>query len=427
MSEGNGLVRYKDQYAKISTDLARAKEKVNLLEAKIELLAISRLNSKEMRIFERQDGSGNIYEVKGVILNASEIKFLMDRHDGDIYSDIFSASVALASKLFIINDSTTRQFKLTPMYEEVDYSNGTLTVLFKPNMEKYILDVAKGFTLLNLGICFSFKKSGALMLYRNLKSFVYKLPDIDPELEQDELPYLEQYYSLAELRILLGFVDIEQAALAEEARKKNPNFEKMNAAEFKPKYKMWSELNRKVLEPGIEEINAKSDIYIKHMESDKSGVGGKVVGVTFQLQRNKAYEMGNMDVSDATKAYVPIAEELSEDDKADFYEEVMEVVPYKIKLRDAMALADDAVFDMERIIKAVEVAKSYNGDMENPVGFLRDAIRGNWSVSEKVKGCKRSDSKGNNKFNEFPQNTYDYEALEKALEIKSSKINYKME
>lgn len=394
----NELMDYRSQYADISNELARAREKVTLMESKIELLAISRLNSSDLKTLEKEDVNGKKYSCHYVEINTSEIRALMGgRKDGHVYEETFKAAVALARKLYIIEDRESRQFNVKTVFEECPYSNGTLRVVFKPEMEKHFLNISEGYTHLNLGICFGFKYEGSLLLYRNLKSIAYTLPPINYNLDQEELPSIPMHYSLTDLRMHLGFVDIEQTKLAEEARKARPNWEKMAAAEKSPKYSRFSDLERRILTPGIEEINNTSDIYVT-MDKETGGRGGKIIGVTFHVRRNKNYETsGAIEVSAKVKSV------LSEEQKDDFIDELREIIDLKTK--ELKAIAEAAEYDLDRVKKAVKVAES-TPKIDNYMGFLLKAIKEDWDMPK---------SKQKNAFNEYKQNVYDYEELESRL------------
>ena len=396
-------LKYSDQYVTLSNELARAREKVNLLESKIELLAISRLKG-DVHVMERTDGYGNPYAVKCITLHAKEIQDLMGRKDWDSYSDIYSACNALKHKIVIVESKEDNQFIMRSLYDDIIYDRGKLTIGFNPTMEKYFYNLSENFTKLSLSICFSFKHTGALQLYKIFRSEMYKLPPLNKKLPQEEQPSLELYFSLTDLRMHLGLVDIQQAELKKELEKnrKNPNFEKIASAEKAPKYVRFTDLERRIIKPGIKDLNEMSDIYVSNIEKRTSGKGGKISGVTFTVQWNTSY------CNEKSAERIPAATEkkvLSESEKLAFYDDILEIVPIKIKIADAQALAEDAGFDLDKIKKAVDELNRASGNIDNVVGWLRSAIRGSWS---KV-------SKKNNAFNDFKQNTYDYDELEQRL------------
>ena len=396
-AKSTALTPYKDQYVSFSNEIARAKEKSSLLEARIELLAIYYLR-KDFKIRVKTDSAGNHYNVKYVDISAKEIKNLMGRKDSDAYTDIKNAALALSSKIYVWESSETQQFSMDHIYDKVVYEGGVLSVGFNPDMEKHFLELSDRFTTLSLEIAFSLKKTGALQLYKLLKSEAYRLPAYKSGEKQEELPCIELAYSLPELRMNLGFVDLDQPKLKREASKKNPDFAKMDRAERSPKYRRFSDFEARILGPGIEELNSISDIYIAEVRKEASGRGGKITGVTFVLQWNAGYSRGVTVES----GKMPTTEK----EINSFCDTVMDLVPVKIKINDAKAIAEAANYDIDSVRRAVDALNANTSDVNNVVGWLVKAIKEGWTPVKKA---------AKNSFNNFKQNNYDYDEIEKNL------------
>lgn len=399
---------YKNEFITIDNSIVRAREKTNLLESKIEILAIHHLD-KNSRVREKQDNYGNTYQVNYVVLSAKEIQRLMGRDDGDTYIDIRHAAFALKEKYLIVENRETRQFVLRSMYGDVAYDNGSLYVEFNPDVQDLFLDMKEKFTKLSLPIMFSFRKNGGFQLYKVLKSYAFSpnLPKIDMSLSQEELPVYRVSYDLTDLRMVLGYVDINQDKLKEEAQKKNPNFEKMAKEEKKPQYKRWSDFNTRVIEPGIKEINQISDIYISDIVKNTSGRGGKVSSIDFYIQHNKAYyEAQSSENEPAVKEKKDVIKELTEEEKADFYDEILDIIEEKIKVKDAMTLAEVANFDIDKIKTAYAIMQEYskNHTVERVVGFLISAIEKQFEMPVKKKMS-----------HDFNERDYDFDKLMEEL------------
>jgi len=356
---------YSSQFITMSNSLLRAREKTNLLESKIEVLAIHYMD-KDIKVKDKTDANGKEYSINYVEIPASRIKKLMGRDDGNTYSEIKKAAIALKQKLYIIEDTANRQFVLKSMYGDVAYDNGRLLIEFNPEMEPLFLNLKQNFTKLSLPIMFSFRKNGGFQLYKLLKSYAFSpnLPEIDMSLSQEELPSFMLTYSLTELRMLLGYVDISQPGLKKEAEKKHPDFEKMSKEEHKPTYKRWNDFTRNVLDPGIEEINEISDIYIKEIKKDTRGRGGRIVGVCVYIQHNRAYYERKKQENKETVSS-PFTEEQIED--------VMELAHglFDLKLREYRDVVLKAECDFERI-KAVYELYTETGSQGELYPFLMD-------------------------------------------------------
>ncbi len=395
MNKKNEIVvqEYTNQYVNISNTLIRARERTSVLESKIEVLAIHHMD-KHVKLHDKKDTQGNSYVIKYVELNAAEIKKLMGKDYGEIYTDIYRAAMALKEKLYIYEDREEKAFVMKSMYENVSYKNGTLTIEFNPEMEEYYTNLKENYTKLSLPIFFSFRKNGGLQLYKLLKSFAYNLPQIDLELAQNELPKYEVYFDLVELRMILGYIDISQEKLKREGRKRKPNFDKMAEEEINPQYKRWSDFNVRVITPGIKEVNDISDIYIIDMKKKLAGKGGKVTGLTFFIQHNKYYyeNKNNRDKKTRNeKGRLTKHNEIAKgqtntyaDDKIyDFVDEVRDVINCKLRTRDYLAIAEAANYDIEKIKQANSVMESYSSKINNVAGFLIAAIQKGFSVTSK--------------------------------------------
>lgn len=372
---------YGGQQVAISNSWLRAKEKTNLLESKIEVLAIHRMNSG-MRQREKQDAGGHPYTVDYVILTAKEIKGLMDRTDGDIYADIRQAALAMKQKVLIIEDRKNRQFVMKNVYGDIAYDDGRLYVEFDPSMEGYFMDLKDNFTKLSLPILFSFSRNGAFQMYKLLKSYAYppNLPPIDLSKSQEELPSFHVSYGLAELRMLLGYVDLDQAKVKEEGAKKHPDWDRMVEEEKRPKYKRWSDFKARVITPGVNEINEFSDIYISDVRKELSGRGGRTTGVTFFIQHNRNwYEKMRTPEGKRT---LKRAEEalLSGVDEDDFADEMRGIIKEPLKTKDLKAIAKKAGYDMKRIRDAYDAASMSPNDIQNVAAFMMKAVEEGWSV-----------------------------------------------
>ena len=396
---------YKEKQVALSNALIQAKEKTSLLESKIELLAIYKLKD-DCKTIEKQDVNGNRYDVHAVTLNTSEIKRLADRRGGGIYTQIAEAAVELKRKLFIFSEPEKDQFKMDNLYGEVTYDKGKLTVEFNPETEYLFTELKNNFTKLNLGICFAFKSNGGFQLYKLLRTYMYTLPEVELELLQEDQQYISKEYNIAELRLQLGYVDIEQPDIKKEGMKAHPDSEKMVDLEKKPKYKRWNDFYNRVIAPGIEEINEISDIYISKLEPQR-GAHGKIESVIFRCQNNKSYYKGK----EKTKAKVKEKKKLTEEQIDDFIDELRLLCKdVEFRTRDLKTIAEEAGYDKSVIEKAYTVMTDSYGNIDNAVGFMLKAIKEGYEEPISFQNKKRA-----NDFNSFEQRKYDYTELEKAV------------
>ena len=365
---------------KISNTIIRSKKETNLLEAKIEVLALKKLDTEPVTI-EKQDSYGNPYLVDSVDINVQEIRMLTGRSGGSVYNDIKSVSLALAQKLNFAEDPEQKQYVIIPMYSKVTYKDGVLHIEYSNEASPYLKNVKTNYTNLSLPIMFSFETSGGFQLYKNLRTYTYLLKNIDMRLTQEEQPEVTKSYKTDELRVILGYIDLEQSdEIKKEAKKPHPDWSSIEKLNKKPMYKRWNDFRTRVIEPGIEEINTLSDIYITP-EYIRTGKGAKVTEIIFHIQMNrKFYEAGYSDQDGISV--------VSTGENADVIKEIMptdtKILAKVIKMMNkqginavqAELLINEANGDLELIKKAYEMSKKQS-HIENFIGWMRSAIKRN--------------------------------------------------
>ena len=403
--------RYKGQLITVSNSMIRARETTTLLESKIEALAIY-YSSKEAKQRTKKDANGKDYNVNYVVIPMKEISYLMSREDdkgkragGKTYNEVKTAAISMKQKVFVVEDREANQFIAKSMYGDIAYNDGKLYIEFEPTMEKYFLNLKQNFSKLKLPILFSYKRNGGFQLYKLLKSYAYSpnLENIDMSLSQEELPTFSLSFDLTALRSEMGYVDLNQPAIKEEITlKSNPDWEKIEKLEKNPKYKRWSDFKARVIDPGVEEINEISDIYIKEVIKGRAGKGARVQTVTFVIQHNKGYYLSHPEA----QPLKGIAAQPKADQVDDFIDKLEDVIEEKIKLKDLKAIAEAADYDMDKIKRVYGLAQK-SGNIADIVGWLIAGIKNDYSepISKKKK----------NEFGSFEQRKYDYDELEKVV------------
>ncbi len=213
---------------------------------------------------------------------------------------------------------------------------------------------------------------------------MYKLPPIDMSLDQKDFPIeAVQYPSLAEFRLLMGYVDLDQPNIRAESLKRNPDNDKITEMEKKPKFKRWSDFFTKVVEPGRMEVNKISDIYIPEIKPIK-GAHGKVVGIIVYLQRNKAF----YEKDKKTKLPDKNIATMSESEKDDIIDMLTDLIPEVQKIKEARRIAEAAGYNSDKIKKAVAVLKGQKGAV-NITPFMIKAIKEEWEPSSIYEGQKK--------------------------------------
>ncbi len=393
---------YSNKSIALSNALAQAKEKTSLLESKIEFLAIYKMEGEKF-IVDKVDSKGKPYQVNAVSMSTREIRDLMNRKGGSIYEELERAAIELKQKLYIYRDPGHSQFTMKNLYGDVEYKDGRFTVEFNPDTEYLFSELKSNFVKMKLEICFKFKTNGGFQLYKILKSKIYDLPDVDPELPQEEQKVKVITTSLSELRLQLGYVDLNLPEIRKEGAKKNPDVEKMNNMEKKPKYRRWTDFYKRVIEPGVKEINKISDIHIASVEK-ACGAHGKVEDIVIKVQKNVSYVDGKTEPVQKAPKVEPV---ITDDEIMDILVDIR--VLMGIPTAEAKTIAEKAGYDLGLIKEKWDL---------RPAKFSKGATA--WMIDAIDKDYKKgtTDSKKpekKSKFHNFKEREYDYDELEKTV------------
>lgn len=365
-----------------SNILVGAKFKSPLLENKLMAVALSHIPDAKV------DKEGSLI----VEMRSTELKKRLKLTGGSFYKRLDSTAKAMTGRTIGISDPENNYFRYVAVITQAEYSNGLLTVEFNKHMRQYLTDIKSNFTRLSLETMLMFESVYSFRLYEVLKSRAYTLkgaPKVD-------VHHLE--FNLSELKLELGIVN----ANLDKVKKilddsPAPDFDKAVAASPEKLLKDWTDFRRYCLDVAVNEINS-----IKETEMNvsydpvRSGRGGKVVGIIFHVEvrdRNKAEE------NVLTENEIIEKTELSEDEKADFYDLIIDLIEEKIKVKDAKAIADAANYNMNVIMDKYGLSKK--NDIDNIVGWMIDAIKNDYkaSPSKKSSNKTKASSKSGRKYN----------------------------
>ena len=177
MAEINAeLETAENQDVLVNNMLIRAKKRSNLLESKIEVLAIKKLQSEPLTMTET-DPQGVEYTYDKVVLTSAELKILMGRSSGSFYEDIRTAADRMMQRYIVMEEPKAHQFVFRHYYHEVRYSNGKFSIAFENGMQPYLKNLSANYTKLSMPILWSFSTNGAFQLYLHLRSYIYKITE----------------------------------------------------------------------------------------------------------------------------------------------------------------------------------------------------------------------------------------------------------
>lgn len=377
----------RDLYPK-SNYLIGAKYKSTLLENKLTAISFFKISQDDYSV-----NNGDIV----VTIHAQELrKLLPESNGGSFYSSLSETAQLMTGRTIGFTDPEKKRFDYISIITRATYEDGKLSVVFNKAFNNFLAGVKDNYTLLNCSLMMAFKSIYSFRLYELLKSkaFVPKgeagkgIPDI-----------FEISYNLAELKFLLGNVNANLDKVQRLLRGSGiPDYEKAIEAAPEKNFNNWYDFRRRVLEVAAKEINDKSDITVE-FKPLKSGRGAKVQSVIFYV----SYKQNNNQHKEEK-----ILTEEEKDEIIDYLYEKAAELNINIRMKEARLIAEEAGYDDKKIEKAFA---AINGKVDNVVGFLRMAIREDYQIPTSISAKKQT----KNSFNNFQQNEYDFEQLEKEL------------
>lgn len=364
-----------------SNILVSAKYRSSLLENRLLAVSLAQIPKSI------EDSSGDIV----VRIPGSELKKLFNLKDyGNLYSRLDETASKMTGRSIGYSNPDLQEFEYMSVVTYAKFKDNIFECHFNNEMRKFLKNIESNFTSFNLKIMLNWKSIYTFRLYEVLKSRCY-VPKGKPKTNNFEITY-----NLNELKLELGVVNAELAEVRSilNSSRKAPDYDK--AVEKSPERVLdnWQDFKKRCLDVAVNEINSKENVNM-HVEYDtqKQGRGGRIYGIIFKIHLNSVAEEDSNDII-----------ELSENEKADFYDLVMETIEERLKLRDIISISESANYNLEIIKEKYEISKHQN--IDNLVGWLIKAIKDDYS--QPIKSNKIIDV-------DFEQREYNFDELKKEI------------
>lgn len=335
--------------------LISAKYKSSLLANKIIAIALADLK-------EAVDSNDGVLVSD---IKAADLRKMLGikEEDKNFYAKIKKVSNELTGKNIGITDPEEHSFTYLAVITRATYKKGILTVEWNRHLSKYLKEIKRNFTKLNLGVMLSFDNVYTFRLYEILKSNCYKGSPYEVKAGSYEISY-----DLPELRFLLGIANAELDSVKRVlVDTSHPDYEKAFEKSPEKIHLDWRDFRRKVLDPAINGIQI-SDLEVSY-KTERFGLGGKIGKVVFYINdKNILPAISNPILQTNSKTV----------DVDDFIDTMLDIMPFRLRTKDLKKIASEAEYDIYKIKKAVDIAKKNQDSIENMTGFLIAAIKNNW-------------------------------------------------
>ena len=299
-----------------------------IIEAKYRLsVGEQRLVKLLISMIEKDDEDFKVYKV-----SVADFSRLLDVSDKDIYRKVKNSSKKLISNVltFIGEDDRELQVAWLSSAEYIP-NEGVVELEFSPKLKPFLLQLKKHFTAYELGNVINLKHTYSIRIYELLKQY-----------EKIGI----RSFKIEHLRELLMLKDNE--------------------------YKQFCDFRRWILKPAQKELNEKTDIYFLWNEEKKNQ---KCVSIEFIIYTQDRSINSNDISNDETDNVVVDIDKKMESNSIKLSENSLKLIELGISHEVAKNLSE--TYETEKITAAINYTESLKleGKIQNPAGFLVDAIR----------------------------------------------------
>ena len=386
-----------------------SKYKASIIETKLLL----------MTLYEAQISAGQLpimFSTKQLI---STLKLNPSSY---IYGQLKTACDGLSRTRFLYENLQDEHFIFVNIIESAEFKNGILEVKLTEWARNNIFALKSNFTPMLMPVLMSFGTHGkssdqtnySLRLYELLKTKLYRC--------SDERPHYTFKLSLTDTMFSIGVIDPSDPGITKAIRSGKAlgmtAVELARAASKKESvsFVKYSAFNERVLRKAQREIcNGATDLEFNYREER---AGKSVKYIVFTIWRNEKFASDN----DESGTYQLI-------------KEVEKIIHEPLKTNDILRILSAAGNNLEKVKNAYEMSKKSSTKIENLTAWLIAAIRRDWKMREEKQeypvetgglynmqmaekqDVTHSQRKGGrrNPFNDFEQNQYDFDQLEKEL------------
>ena len=339
------------------------------------------------------DENGDIVAV----MPAAQLKEIFGKGNS-IYSHLKPVAASLIGRSIGIEDDAKQEFHYMTIVTDAEYKNGVCTITFNKKLKEKLLQIQNKFTLLSLPVMMDMTSVYSFRLYELLKSETFIG---NRNCQQTMDGGFEFYIGLSELKLELGVVDASEKKVQEILNcKAKPDYDKAVAVATEKSYNEWRDLRKNVIDVATKEITEKTEMNLKY-KGKRSGRGGKTSGITFHITYKDVEE--KIDVVDEV-----VEKKITDDEKYELIDQVKNLMEEQISTKEVISILEAAGYDYDKVYKQYNNSKKTK-NISNIVGWMIDALRNDYKSPIGKKSINP------NFFNNFKQNTYDFDELEKKL------------
>ncbi len=338
-----------------------------------------------------------LFGVKGNSLY-DEIEKNVDKELAKDHSTIFDWAI-------LMKDKENNKLVARQVITDAEFDNGKLVLRYNALLSDEIFEMKRkgDYTVLSLKEMLALGCKYSIPLYERLKAAFDRKGYVDKVRHGSAQREYVFYMTITEIKFNLGVVTTHgDKTIKDELNKEHPDYEKIEAILDKNdwnKYKTTAELMRCVVYRTVNELNKYTSLNVT-IDPDKDGRFFK--GVYFYVSMK-----GNDDgASENEDDDVKIA--FSREEKNAILDDIVGSLVGRFKYTEILDICEYANYNKEKILSAYDYMSNYKSSIDEPVAFIKAAIRDGWADKKTVISAS-------NRFTNYEQRTYDFEALESQL------------
>ena len=357
VGEQMDMFQHLPQKFKKSNYLINSKYKMTATEHKIFNLSLIKVqyNEKEKRPIAE--------------ISANEVLDMLGRKKSpSIYKEMRTIANHLSgSRKILLEDENKKRFKIMTLINVVEYidGEGKLLVKFEPDAKDLILDLSTEASELYKLPYSKMKSYHSLRMYETFQSIMF----------QHQGEEITLIYEVDKLKYETCMIDLTKDATDDlvDGKLSLSDAIKISANES-TEFKQYSSFKR-TIDKAVKDINDFTNLDVT-CQSIRAGKGGKVDQLRFIIKEksNDIEEINKDDKDEDVKV-------MTDDELFDLIDQLRDVISEKLKISDYKILLEEANYDIELIKSKYTIAKESKSKITNLMGWLRSAIKNNYSES----------------------------------------------
>lgn len=389
---------YLEEQEQISIDSIKYRKSSRLVQAKN-----GRTSATVHKLFTVAISEAKLDKKTGqavAVVSGQRLRKIFKSNSGSFYESLKAACSSPTHKADLLSwrlgmeSPDTEEFVYTNVVSSAEFRGGTLRVVFSPQVTKEISNLKSNYGEFYRSITLSFTSAYSIVLYERLSSQADYLRSV----QHSNGPYFISY-TIEEIREMFT-LDYETT---------DPS--KKNKRVLIQQYQRYTDLRKYVIDIAVNELNTSPIPFKVTYKPERSGRGARITGITFTVIRDPDFA-GPGSIKKETE----ITEEEKKRRKLVFADVSDLLAEEDISIKDMRSICEAAGYDVDKIKAAYDASKD-SSNISNFTGWMIAAVREGYQPGKpkKTKAKTSAKTKSKNSFNDFEQNEYDFEELEKEL------------